>query len=77
MKIITNFDSSKSSGLDCIPVVVLKNCEPEILYTLAELFNKCLKESFLPDFLKVSSVVPQLKYVGQQLGLAHELESHL
>ena len=77
MKIITNFDSSKSSGLDCITVVVLKNCEPEILYTLAELFNKYLKESFLPDFSKVSTVVPQLKYVGQQLGLAHEFESHL
>ena len=24
---------------------VLKNCEPELSYILAELFNKCLKES--------------------------------
>ena len=29
-KIITNLDSSKVSGPDCIPVVVLKNCEPKL-----------------------------------------------
>ena len=34
-KVITNLDSSKASGPDCIPVVVLKNCEPELSYTLA------------------------------------------
>ena len=28
-KVITNLDSSKASGLDYIPVVVLKNYEPE------------------------------------------------
>ena len=43
-KIKTNLDLSKTSGLDYIPVVVLKNCESEISYTLAELFNMCLKE---------------------------------
>ena len=26
-KVITNLDSSKASGADCIPVVVLQNCE--------------------------------------------------
>ena len=39
-KVIMNLDLSKASGLDCIPVVVLKNCEPELSYILAELFNK-------------------------------------
>ena len=38
-KVIKNLDSSKASGPDCIPVVVLKNCEPELSYILAELFN--------------------------------------
>ena len=38
-KVITNLDSSKASLLDCIPVVVLKNCEPELSYILAKLFN--------------------------------------
>ena len=44
-KVVMNFDLSKASGPDCIPVVVLKNCELELSYILAELFNKCLKES--------------------------------
>ena len=38
-KIITNFDSSKTPGLDCIPVVVLKNCEPKLSYRLVKLLN--------------------------------------
>ena len=63
-KVITNLiDSSNVSGPDCISVVVLKNCEPEILYILAELFNMCLKESCFPDCWKVSSVVPVFKNV--------------
>ena len=60
-KDITNLDSSKASGLDCIPVVVLKNCEHKISYILAELFNMCLKESCFPDCWKVSLVVPVFK----------------
>ena len=40
-KVITNLDSSKASGPNCIPMVVLRNCEPELLYILAELFNMC------------------------------------
>ena len=33
-KVIMNLDLSKASGPDCIPVVVLKNCEPERSYIL-------------------------------------------
>ena len=65
-KIITNLDSSKSAGPDCIPVVVLKNCESELSHILAELFNKCLKESCFPDCWKVSSVVPVFNNVGER-----------
>ena len=36
-KVITSLDSSKASGPDCIAVMVLKNCEPELSYILAEL----------------------------------------
>ena len=56
----------KASGPDCIPVVVLKNCEPELCYILVELFNKCLKESCFPDCWKVLSVVPLFKNVGER-----------
>ena len=31
-KVIATLDSSKVSGLNCIPVVVLINCEPELSY---------------------------------------------
>ena len=47
--VIINIDLSKAFRPDSIPVMVLKNCELELSYILAELFNKCLKESFLPD----------------------------
>ena len=61
-----NLDLSKASGPDCIPVVVLKNCELELSYILAELFNKCLNESCFPDCWKVSEVVPVFKNVGER-----------
>ena len=61
-KVPMNLDLSKASGPDCIRV--MKNCEPELSYILAELFNKCLKESCFPDCWKVSSVVPVFKNVG-------------
>ena len=65
-KIIMNLDLSKASGRDCIPMVVLKNCQPELSYILVELFNKCLKESCFPGYWKVSSVVPVFKNVGER-----------
>ena len=65
-KVITNLHSSKASGPDCIPVVVLKNREPELSYILAKLFTKCLKESCFPDCWKVSLVVPVFKNVGKR-----------
>ena len=65
-KVITDLDSSKASGPDCIPVVVLKNCEPEPSYVLAKLFNKCLKESCFLDCWKISSVVLVFKNVGER-----------
>ena len=66
-KVVMNIDLSKASGPDCIPVVaVLKNCEPELSYISAELFNECLKESCFPDCWKVSFVDPVFKNVGER-----------
>ena len=65
-KIIANLGSSKASGPDYILVVVLKNCESELSYILAELFNICLKESYLPKGWNVSLLVPVLKNVGER-----------
>ena len=65
-KVIMNLDLSKASGPDCIPVVVLKNCEPKLSYMLAELFNKCLEQSCFPDCWKISLVVPVFKNVVER-----------
>ena len=43
-KVIMNLNSTKAPGPDCIPVVILRNCEPELSHILAELFNICLKK---------------------------------
>ena len=64
-KVIMILDLSKTSGPDCIPVVVLKNCEPELSYILAKPFNKSLKESCFPDCWKVSSMFLVFKNVGE------------
>ena len=50
-----------------IPVVVLKNCQPELSYILAELFTISLRESRFPGCWKVLSVVPVFKNVGERL----------
>ena len=68
-KVITNLDLSKASGPDCILVAVLNNCNPDFSYILAELFNKCPKESCFPDCWKVSLVAPVFKNVGESLQL--------
>ena len=47
-------------------MVVLKNCEPELSYILAELFNKCLKEYCVLDCWNVSLVVLAFKNVGER-----------
>ena len=65
-RVITNLDSSKAPGPDCIPVVVLKNCEAELSYILGKLFTMCLKESCFPDCWKVSLVVTVFKNAGER-----------
>ena len=64
-KVIMNLDLSRASSPDCIPVVVLKNCEPELSYILAELFIKCLRESCFSECWKVTLVAPAFKNVGE------------
>ena len=52
-------------------MVVLKNCETQLSYILAELFNKYLKESCFQDYWKVSSVVSVFKNVGERASAKH------
>ena len=63
---IRNLDSTKATGPDDIPVIVLKNICPEISPLLAKLFNRCLKERCFPDSWKMSSVCPVFKNAGDR-----------
>ena len=67
-KVITNLASSKTSGPepDFIPVVLLKNCEPELSYILAKLFNMCLKEFCSQDCWKALLVFFVFTNVGER-----------
>ena len=65
-KVIMNLDSSKVSGSDFALLMVLKNCELELSYILAKLFNMCLKESCFPNCWKVSLVVPAFENVKER-----------
>ena len=68
-KVIMSLDLLKVSGPDCIPVVVLKNSEPELSYLLAELFYTFLEKSCFPDCWKVSLVVLYLRMLRKVLQL--------
>ena len=65
--VIQNLDLLKASGPDCILVVVLKNCEPQLSYLLDDLFSMCLLEFVFPDCWKVSSEVPVLEVYDKKL----------
>ena len=62
-KVVTNFDSPKAYGPDCISAV--EEIWAWTLIHTAELFNKCWKESCFPDCSKVSSVIPVFKIIGK------------
>ena len=72
-KVITNLDMLKASGPGCIEAVVLKNCESELLYILAQLFNKCLRKTCFWYCWKVLLVVPAFKTVGERSAIKNYL----
>ena len=49
LKVVTDVDSSEVFGACYISMVVL-NCESEISYILADLFNMFLQESCFPGY---------------------------
>ena len=65
-ELIKDLDSSKATGPDDIPVVVLKHLSPELSPILAKLFNRCLKEKCFPSAWKTSAVCPVFKNAGEK-----------
>ena len=61
-----NLDSLRAPCPECIPMVILKNCKPELSDILAEPFNMYLKVCCFPDCSKVSLVFPVLKNVEER-----------
>ena len=68
-KVIMKLDFSKTSGPDYVPVLVLKNCEPELSHVLAELFNSFLNKSSFPDCWKAGTTLGN--YFGLQSTCSH------
>ena len=64
--VILNLDLSKASGPDCNPLRVLKSCDPELSYILAELIIKRPRESCFPDCCMVLLLVPVSKNGGER-----------
>ena len=68
-KVEVNLDLSKTSVPDCIPVLVVKNCEPELSYILPKIFSKCLKESVFQIFGRFHWWSLYLRMLGKGLQL--------
>lgn len=49
MVAIVVIESSKESGPDCIPQMILQNCESEVSQIQVDLFNMYVKQLSLPD----------------------------
>ena len=63
-KVISHLDTSKASGPDRIPAIVLKMCSPELFSILSKLHNLCLTHSVFPSNWKLASVIPVFKGSG-------------
>ena len=62
---MATLDFWHQAGPDCIPVVVLKNHEPEFSYILGNIFSMCLKETCFSNSWKVSPLVSVSKNIGE------------
>jgi arsenate reductase-like glutaredoxin family protein len=59
--IIDNMKNSKSTGLDNIPIKIIKFCKHELSSILSHINNQSLLDSIFPDELKIAKVVPIFK----------------
>ena len=56
-KVVADLDPSETPGPESIWVVVIKNCEPQLSYTLTDVSNIFLKELHFSHSWKMSSMV--------------------
>ena len=60
-EVIMNLPNKKSTGLDGIPVDLIKKCSKEISPILTELINKSVVLGKFPSSLKIAAILPILK----------------
>ena len=58
IKIISNFDTTKSTGPNSIPNQIIQAIKHPISIPLANIFNKSFQSGICPDSLKTSIVIP-------------------
>lgn len=58
VKIVNNLKPKNSSGLDEIPITLIKKCCHLIKKPLTYIFNICLSEGVFPDRLKWAKIIP-------------------
>ena len=58
---IRGLDSSKSTGIDGIPIKYIKMAATVITPRLTQLFNICIKKGYFPQALKIAKIVPIFK----------------
>ena len=61
MNIISNVDTTKATGLDCISNKIIKISASIIYEDLAKLFNKSIESNIFPVEWKTARVVPIFK----------------
>lgn len=57
-QIIQSIDSKKATGLDGIPIRLIKECPKVVYKKLVELFNRSVDSGIFPDDLKLAKVTP-------------------
>ena len=68
-KVIMNLDLSNTSGSDCVPVMVLKNCEPKLSCILAEIWpNGCEFVYKLSNLCERALETAKLAYANRTKG---------
>ena len=60
IEVISNLNLSEGSSPDCISMVILIKCKPELSYILAELFNMYLKESSFSGCCTVKKAIMKI-----------------
>lgn len=61
INIVKSLKNKHSSGIDEIPVSLLKQCIGFIAEPLSNIFNDCLQNGIFPDALKVAKIIPLFK----------------